>query len=291
MTTLSADLVPFIGRASVLLARLAGLKVSEESADSSQSGTVTLEVFEVFEMFAGEEPRVGDSIAVPFERRNTPELRFRNPANHWNKLALQEGDLLVSACRRDGDWTVLAARQVESATCVEVDHVRRCCAIERSRGPVEALQEALSGGKSILRAYAFEGLTERGIVPREAAAEMLERAIESRNAAPRERVDLADRFVSGRLFDPERSADPTNRRVVGTLARGLVRDADSEFRGDWIDLIEYCLRREAIRTALVRSVPADVSTRVLELLHEAASDTSKGDPATAEALFNIWTLE
>ncbi|GEM_PF-4238129 len=288
MNSLSADLVPFLGRASILIAKQVGWKVCEETPNGSQRGTVT---FEALEVIAGEEPRVGESISVAFERRSDPEMRFRTAANHWNTLALQEGDLLLLACRHDGDWTALAAHQVLSTTAAEVEQVRRCSAIEKARSPIEALQETLGGGRSILRDYAVQALTERGGASREVAAEMLGRAIESASAAPRDRAELADRLIAGRLFAPARGADPTNRRVFGILARGLGRDAGSEFRERWIDLLEYCLRSEGIRGALIRSVPADVSARVVEVLHEAAADSSKDDPGTAEALFNLWTLE
>ncbi|HEY2588579.1 MAG TPA: hypothetical protein VGI81_22750 [Tepidisphaeraceae bacterium] len=312
-TALAADLVPFIGDPSafLILARVAGVGAVAQDGGVWEQGTVRLTVVEVFR---GERLRAGDTLAVPFVRMAGQELRARNPENNWNNLDLSPGSLMIIACRpaapapatgpatrpaEPQPWAAVAAQQVAAADDPAVADVRRAVQIEALPPDrrVHPLQDALIESDGLLRRYAIDAIAARHVVPRAAAVDMLDNAINSPRADRDAKLALAEPLVTDDLFRAPPAVDPVNVHVVSVLAHGLVTEPDPERRMMWVKFLSSQVMQEfsedpkadrAARQELVRAVRTPPPKQILGMLLVQAEHGSPAEQTLTRDLSNVW---
>src|SRR5262245_60081898 len=144
MDPLASDLTLFVGEPETCAGLFRILqRVPGASAPGWEQGVLRCRVEAVLH---GSALAGGPSAQVRYARMVDVEARARASLNYWNRLELNEQDLLVLVCKPaagNAPWQALAGNQVESADSPIVAGLRECYRIEGLIPASEAQRLAL----------------------------------------------------------------------------------------------------------------------------------------------------
>jgi hypothetical protein len=301
MEHLSANLVPFIGErdVSMVLVRIASVRSSVAPGSDRESGRLAAEVVEVFRSPG---IRLKDQLEIPFERAADRLARVHQGFDHWNKLPLEADRLVVFALKPlepPKVWTGLAASAVESVTSPDVVAVREAFRIEHAQ-PADRphlLEQALTRGPELLTLYVLEAVGRRRMVPRTAGVDLLDRTLMAPGASRQVKEAIVGYLTRGFFFDDRLGVDHDNVRIVGAVAREMVRDADPKARTLWLKYLGSCVlgsfgrdpeQDRSTRLTLVKAVTVPAPDNVIAVLSELAQMGPDGERRIAQRLLDVW---
>jgi hypothetical protein len=287
------DLVPFISEPNVVLAlaRVVSATWTPLPSEAREAGVVRLELLDVIRG-----PRLSDGAAIEIsgKRLANENSRDHERTDRWNSLPFETGDLLLLALRPGDHFLALAADPVDSPASPAVAALRRASEIERI-DPVEArrtaLAEALTAHQDLLRDYALDCLSRRGLASRAEAAAIIAHALFAADLPPSSRSSLVGELASRHFYRYELGVDPVNVQVIRSLA-ALVANGDSARRPLWAQFLAACLTIEfskdphkdaEMRAGLIRAVTDPPPQRVIDALQQLLSAGTK-DPRVPQLL-------
>ena len=302
---LSSDLVPYVSAPDVNIFVVSILKMDTASRDEEDGVNVEHGHLtgKVEESLSGPPLPAGAPIQVPFRRIADPPVRVRNRFDAWNALKLIPGSFLVMACRPSvppGNWTALAAQNIDSLQSPLVSDIRRAVEIEKTAQSAEqkaaAYSSALRTGGNFLVSYSLDALGRRALLGKQRGAEVVAQVLP---AAPNaeNRLHMASTLTDPEFFDPEHGADHTNEAILGAIAQAFVQEHDAAARSELLDDLARLLLSEfsgnehkdkQIRTQLVKGLPSAVNQRVLSALSEYKKTAGTDEQERIADLLHTW---
>lgn len=303
---LGADLVPWIAdpgaHVAVVTVLAVALKPMPGEVPATLAGTLRLRVDEVV---ASPRLAAGDVLEVPARQVADVAVRDRNAADHWNVLDLVVGRRWLLAARLGSapqQALALAAVDLQAAGDGERAAVRSACELEatvRRRQPdAEAFVRVLAAPAETLHRYALDALARRQVFGRERGAELLERGFLGRwPGPPTRRVEAAGQVLRGGLFSASHGVDPTNVRMLGLLAGGLVQEGDPALALRWArllaaaslaELADDSARDTQLRSQLVAAVKAPSGAEVVAAIQRVSARADASMQATLQRVAKAW---
>ncbi len=304
MNPLSADLVSTIPDSACyeILAEITDVNIGQGSPAGEEIGTLSLKVIE---NFARPDSLVGDKIQIGYARMADPMLRAQNGFNQWNNIPLEPRSFLILAIKpvpgSPSSWEAVAGRAVASSESPEVGELRECYRIEKDVQNQVAMPKhfanAIISGKDLLRYYALEAISDRGLLPRVEAVSVIDSALTG-GLPPKEKQAVAEYLNKSSLFSSVAGADPANVRIASILAREFMGSKNSDDARMWLESLAACILddfsddpdgSDRIRAALISSVKQPPAAEFISAVKKLMAESSPDEKEVQRDVVKAWS--
>lgn len=298
---LSGDFVPVISdpSLSVFIGKIVAVRSTSTIEQDLKMNVGSLTI-EVLENIAGQSPRPGTTVDLPFHQVDDPLVRIRNGRDQWNNLELSQNRLLLLACRMvGGEWQAIAGKNVDSASSPDALGLQQAYRIERVAGDPQQkhrlLQDGLTSPNILLLSYVLDALTERKVIGRHDAVEMMVSAMNSGSTPPDNKREIGYE-ITRYLFTGSHESQQDDAIIIGGVATALVNETDGQRQLDWANMLRSCVLGMQLENgtadvksqiSLLQAVRNGPPPNEVERALSAAERSAKDDPGEKAALARL----